>query len=132
MFALQGKVRVLIVIEQEFGPFFACVAAFALVTETRLVLVVFLVASDAFMRGAAVFHSGFVTANTGNAGMGVLQRKIRLVVVKSFFIQIHDPCVSPFVIGVTTVAGLRLNLPVEAGFLTQVLRNVFVAVATHA
>jgi hypothetical protein len=92
--------------------------------------VIFFVAGIALLRRLAEFFARHMAFIAFKRLVLAPQHKIRLVVVKGFFIEFCDLGVTTFVFGMATAARLRLKLAVKADFASHVSPHVLVA--SHA
>ncbi len=78
----------------------------AFTAQSAVMGFIFFMAIHALAGGLAKFFTLFMAARTGRGSMGPNQGKICLVMVKNLFVQGHNICLSPDMIGVALATSI--------------------------
>ena len=121
------RVLGLVVVELGLFPALFDVAIGAGIAQGALVLVVLLVAAQAFVRRLAELLADRMAALALQADVLALEHVVGLPVVEGLAVELGDLHVTPAVIGVTTAASGGLVPAVQAGLVAHVHADVLVA-----
>jgi len=133
MLALQAEIRV-VMIKFLFAPTALIVTIRTVITELFFVNVILPVTINTAPRCVTVFLSMSMASVTADSGMRSLQRIIRIVMIKCFYSQPDNICITSLMIRVAMFAcGPPCHTPpVVTPFRTYVIPDFFMTVRTQA